>query len=486
MGIPDSKTFAELAVKVGLITADQKATALIEVVTAYGENPPPLRHLISWLRGKKWLTTYQATKLIKGDTTGYFQGNYRLLRKIQSGSFGHVYRAIDTTNGRQVAVKVLRRRWSQDKQWINQFVREGTVGMSLKHPNIVETLAVDRDPHSKQYYLAMEFVDGGNLRELLKKTGKLSILESLRLLEGAASGLAHAYSRGIVHRDIKPNNILLTVKGVSKLVDFGLAQMFASLDREGTSVSRTIEYAGLEKATGVRTGDVRSDLFFLGCVFYECLTGRPPLASAKDRLARMQAGRFQEIQPLTTADLQNAGSKGEDTPHAVQASASLFELCHKLIAFDPQERYQTPMEVLRAIETVRRDLGAASGTKTLFLIESDERLREGLREMLRRMGYRVLLAADPARAWERFSENPFDALIVDVGTTGPDGAKVFQRIMTDARDRQIKCAGIALFNENQADEAQLVPTDAATAVLLRPVSAKELRRKLKKLTRPER
>src|SRR5262249_24963992 len=217
---------------------------------------------------------------------------------ISSGSFGRVYRADDPRTGRVVAVKVLRRRWSEDRARIDMFIREGKVGLTLKHPNIVEVLAINQDMVSGQYYIIMEFVEGGNLREILQIRKTLSVVEALRILEDAASGLAYAYSRGITHRDVKLTNLLISSTGEAKLVDFGLAQMFAAIGREEEQVDRTVDYAGLEKATGVKSGDVRSDLFFLGCVFYEMLVGRAPLEMTKDRNARMRPQRFQDVKTL--------------------------------------------------------------------------------------------------------------------------------------------------------------------------------------------
>ncbi|MGL4552744.1 MAG: protein kinase domain-containing protein [Gemmataceae bacterium] len=476
MDITDSKNFGSLAVKLGLLTPAQLADATAAAIAEGGKELPALTRA---LERKGLLTNYQTAKLLKGDLDGYFQGGYRILYKIQSGSFGRVFRADEPSTGRVVAVKVLRRKWSEDQQKIDLFLREGKVGLTLKHPNIVEVLAVSQDPRSKAYYLVMEFIEGGNLKEVLKLRHTLRVGEALRVLEDAASGLAHAYSRGITHRDIKLTNILVNTQGEAKLVDFGLAQMFAAMGAEGEQMDRTVDYAGLEKATGVKAGDVRSDLFFLGCVFYECLTGRPPIEATKDRHARMSARRFQEIHALR--------------PDEVEAPASVFTLSETLLSFDPKRRYQTPSQLVEAVKAARRDLGPAAGAKpepaargaagkTLFLAEADVRLQEGLRGKLRDMGYRVLLASDPTRALERFRQQPYDALLVDVGTTGEDGLLVFEQIMIEARDKRVRCVGIAIFNEDQSADANKVATDATTGVLVRPVSSKQLKNKLVELS----
>src|SRR5262245_15604041 len=166
MEITDSTHFGVLAVKVGLVTPAELAEATSEAAEECGKSPPDLAFLTRAMERKGLITNFQTSKILKGDMEGYFQGGYRILYKIQSGSFGRVFRADDPRTGRVVAVKVLRRRWSEDPHAIELFEREGRQGMSLKHPNIVEILAVGRDIATGQYYIAMEFVEGGNTREI--------------------------------------------------------------------------------------------------------------------------------------------------------------------------------------------------------------------------------------------------------------------------------------------------------------------------------
>jgi len=479
MEVTDSTHFGLLAVKVGLLTQSQFVEALAEAQEESGSPNPDLPFLIRILERRSLLTNFQTSKLLKGDLDGYFAGGYRILYKISSGSFGRVFRADDPSTGRVVAVKILRRRWSEDQQRIDLFIREGKVGLSLKHPNIVEVLAINQDPQTKQYYLVMEFVEGGNLREILAIRKTLKVDEALRILEDAASGLAYAYSRGVTHRDIKLTNILVSTHGEAKLTDFGLAQLFASMSREEEQIDRTVDYAGLEKATGVKAGDVRSDLYFLGCVFFECLTGRPPLEMTKDRHARMMPRRFLEAQTLK--------------PGEIEAPPSVYTLCETLMAFDPKRRYQTPSQLVDAVKAARREVagtgtassrkagGTASAPRSVFIAESNPRLQEGLRNKMKDLGYRVFLASDPARALERFRLQPYDALLVDVGTTGLDGLMVLRSVLSEARDRKIPLAAIAILNEDQAEEAKNVTPQPNLAVLVRPVTLKQLHQKFQEL-----
>jgi serine/threonine protein kinase len=472
----DAATLAQQVTKLGLVTHAQLEECLQELGETTGDGEPLLR----LLERKGYLTLLQIDKLRKGDVTGYFLGGYRLLYKIASGSFGRVYRADDPTTGRVVALKVLRHRWSERPESVVLFEREGRVGMGLRHPNIVEILAVGRDANTKQYYIVMEFVEGGNLRDLLIIRQKFEPAEALRLLEDVASALAYAYARGVTHRDIKLTNILISSQGVAKLVDFGLAQLYSAarrglIDENDIHVQRTVDYAGLEKATNVPPGDTRSDIFFLGCVAYEMLTGRPPLPLTRDKYARMRKERFMEIPPIR--------------PDEVNGPPSVIRLVETMMALDPAQRFQTPAQLLEAIRHVRAELAGTSNGQLLavpvaapavFVIERDERLQDALRKKLKELGYRVLIAGDPSRAVERFAQQPFPGLVVDVGTTGEDGVRGCKRILHQARDRAFPCHSILILNEDQSEYATMFNADDPVTILTRPLKLGQLLRTLRK------
>lgn len=466
----DVSTFKQMIVKLGLVTE----TFLGEVEDELG-HVSDLLHLRAALERKGYMTPWQSSKILKGDFDGFFLGGYRILYKISSGSFGRVFRAENPRDGRVVAIKVLRRRWSEDQARIDLFIREGKVGLTLKHPNIVEVLAINRDPSSGQYYLVMEFVEGGNLREILQIRKKLSVAESMRIVEDAASGLAYAYTRGMGHRDIKLTNLLISSTGEAKLVDFGLAQFFSTLARkEDEKVDRTVDYAGLERATGVKSGDVRSDIYFLGCVLYECLTGRSPITMSRDKYARMRKGRFEEVQPIH--------------PNEVDGPPSVLSLVETMMALDPKQRYQTPTQLVDAVKAVRRDVEGKSGksdgrtpSRSVFVAERDEHLQDVLRDGLKEQGYRVFVAADPVRALDRFRQQPFDALIVDARTTGEEGFRVFEHIIEEATRKRLVCAAVLLLGQDQSNWATKLYALPHVGVLVQHITFKTVARKLKEL-----
>jgi serine/threonine protein kinase len=468
--IIDAAALAQQAVRLSLVTPEQVQDAWEELGQRGGEAEP----FLWYMERKGYLTPWQSSKLLKGDPDGYFLGGYRIEYKIASGSFGRVYRASEVASGRIVAIKVLRRKWSEDQHNIDLFEREGKLGMSMKHPNVVEILSVNRDAVSKQYYIVMEFVEGGNLRDLLKSRKKLEPGEALRYMDDVTAGLSYAFSRGVTHRDMKLTNVLLSPLGLAKLVDFGLADTRHLMLRtqDDTQVDRTVDYAGLEKCTGVPPGDVRSDIYFIGCVLYELLCGRSPLPMTRDAKERMRRERFVNVVPLDKSE--------------VTGPPSLFRLVENMMSLSPELRFQTPSQLLDAIRDVRREVdGKAAGkpsvSRSLFVVEKDERLQDALRDAFKAQGFRVFLSSDPVRALERYRQQPFDALIVDAGTTGHDGLLIFDKLLSEAKRQQHFCAGILILSESQRDWVDQVESRECASKMVRPVTLRQLQQELAEL-----
>jgi tRNA A-37 threonylcarbamoyl transferase component Bud32/CheY-like chemotaxis protein len=467
MSTPDAAGIASLAQRLDLVTEDQLFDVWSEVESRNGPPEPLLRAL----ERKGHLTPWQASKLIKGDTDGYSLGGYRLLYRIAAGSFGRVYRADNPRTGEVVAIKVLRKRWAEDSRKIELFEREGKVGLAMQHPHIVRILAVNRDPGTGQYYIVMEFVEGGNLKDFLVIRKKLEPLEALRLLEETVSGLASALAQGLTHRDLKPTNILISATKTAKLVDFGLAELAGGAREVGGEIDRTVDYAGLERATGVKAGDTRSDIYFLGCTFHEMVTGRPLLTVTREARARMLRQRF-EVSALVRRD-------DPDLPPAI------YSLLIRMIAFEPAERFQNYEQIMDAIHHARLELAgggmvspSGGGPKTVFVVEGNAKFQDAFRERLKARGYRVLISINAAQALKRFQQEPYHALIVNCATADRAGLEVFEKVMQEADLKRIDCSGIVILSKEQAHWKESITALPKSAVLELPVGMKQIMHKL--------
>jgi hypothetical protein len=238
---------------------------------------------------------------------------------------------------RQVVIKVISRSLLDNPDALERFLREVQAAAQLSHPNIVT--AYDAEQAGELHMLVMEFVPGQSLAEILEKKGPLPVANACHYVRQAALGLQHAHERGMVHRDIKPGNLMLMTKGQVKILDFGLAKVVRERGASKGLTSSdaymgTPDYSAPEQATDARAADIRADLYSLGCTLYCLLAGRPPFqedTAMKTILAHLQ----KEPQPLT--ELRS------DVP------AELWQVVKQLLAKDSAQRYQKPIDVARAL-----------------------------------------------------------------------------------------------------------------------------------------
>ena len=266
---------------------------------------------------------------------------YRIEAPIGEGGMGTVYRALDTKLNRPVAIKFLSNEFA-NADARRRFQREAQLASSLNHPHILTVH--DIGEFEGRQYIVTEFVDGGTLKDWAKAE-KRSWWQIVELLTGVADGLAAAHTAGILHRDIKPGNILVAKNGYAKLADFGLAKLDASVAREETAtltnvVMGTIPYMSPEQASGEAL-DARSDIFSFGVVLYELLAGKRPFGGAT------------ELEVLKTIIHGAAEPLGDGVPEPLRA------MVEKALAKDPAERYQTMKEVVVDLRRISRQTVAA-------------------------------------------------------------------------------------------------------------------------------
>ncbi|QDV32759.1 serine/threonine protein kinase [Tautonia plasticadhaerens] len=531
----DAEMLLERATLLGLISRDQANEARTDARDGTVDS------IRSSLTRKQFLTSWQVGKLLKGEAAGFFFGGHEVLFHLAEGTFARVYRGRKQGSGEPVAIKVLRQRFTQDTESVERFNHEAEAGMKLVHQNIVRIY--DYGAQDNRHYMIMEFVEGSNLRDFLRFRHRLEPAEAMPLMLGLARGLQHSLGRGVTHRDIKPTNILISSSGQAKLVDFGLATIEGDERKLAQAHGqRTIDYSALERTCGSQKGDPRSDIYFLGCVFYQMLTGRLPLpeVEADDMLAKMLKRSFGAIKPISEMD------------HA--PAEALSRIIEKMMKMELVKRYQNMDDVVRDLEsyylemtgqappkveseeeqefdierlymTQRHEESAAKAAegssvavgeaqlkveqndegdfelgaadrgregdvgfeipafqrKRVLCVEAQDLIRDAFRKTLSRMGYRVLIVGDAGLAAERFREDPVDAVVFDIDGLGPNALEAFIEMHDKAHDDGQELHALVLLGPRQGNLASKLPKDDRLVVRVKPIKMKDVQDALNQL-----
>ncbi|GMA61789.1 Stk1 family PASTA domain-containing Ser/Thr kinase [Alicyclobacillus fastidiosus] len=224
-------------------------------------------------------------------------GRYQLQEVIGGGGMAVVYRAVDTLLDRVVAIKMLRSQFVEDEEFVARFRQEAQNAARLSHPNIVNVY--DVGVVDKEYYIVMEYVDGQTLKDMIVERAPLPVDEAIQLSVQICAALSHAHEQHIIHRDVKPHNILVNKFGVVKVTDFGIARAVTGntiTDRQATSVLGSVHYFSPEQARGAQT-DAKSDIYSLGVVLYEMLTGSLPFSGPSPVSVALKHLREQFVEP---------------------------------------------------------------------------------------------------------------------------------------------------------------------------------------------
>jgi serine/threonine protein kinase len=283
------------------------------------------------------LTYFQAEQLLQGKWKRFTIGKYKVLEKLGSGGMGTVFLCEHKLMRRRVAVKVLPVPKADDKTSLDRFYREAKAAAAMDHPNIVRAYDIDQDEHL--HFLVMEYVDGTNLQDLVRKVGPLDVTRACHYVYGAAVGLQYAKDIGVVHRDIKPGNILIDRAGVVKILDMGLARLIHDEEDNITrmndeNVLGTADYLAPEQAIDSHAADVRADIYSLGATFYFLLAGNQPFPEGTVAQKLMW---HQHKEPKPVRELR------PEVPEEVAAVA------RKMMAKKPDDRFQSPAEVMAAL-----------------------------------------------------------------------------------------------------------------------------------------
>jgi serine/threonine protein kinase len=317
-----------------------------------------------WLVAREYLTEWQVGLVLRGKIDHFFFGPYKILERVGKGRMAGVYKAVHHTLGQAVAIKVLPPSKAKDPETLARFQREARLAMKLDHANVVRTFQAGEN--DGLHHIVMEYLDGETLEDVLRRRGKLPPAEAVRLAYQALLALQYIHEQGMIHRDIKPGNLMLlggdtasTQRAAVKIMDIGLGKALfdegagpvnAALTNEG-SLLGTPDYMAPEQARSVQTADIRADIYSLGCTLYQCLTGQVPFVESNlVRLLMRHAGE----PPRPLAQLNPA------------VPAGMQPVMDSMLAKDPAQRYPTPgraAQALQALLATREEAPARPTTK---------------------------------------------------------------------------------------------------------------------------
>lgn len=356
------REYCAMLVRSRLLPADEADALHRKWKDDTGAADDQVEAFVKLLVRKKVLTPYQAAMVQRGRADGFFLNDYKILDRIGKGQMGGVYKAIHTL-GQIVALKILPASKAKDQHTLGRFEREARLLIQLDHPNVVRAFQVG--DANGIHYIVMEYLEGETLDDVLGRRRRMPIPEAVRLFSQSLAGLQHLHEQRMIHRDVKPTNLMLTPelpKGspdttwdlTLKILDIGLgrelfdestpeANIETQLTVEG-AVLGTPDYLAPEQAKDARSADVRADIYSVGCVFYHAITGRTPFP---DTNIMSQMLKHATEKPIPLAELV------PDVPSGLQQVLDTF------MAKEPERRYQTPAEAADALKPFLANSGAA-------------------------------------------------------------------------------------------------------------------------------
>ena len=339
MALPSTlDEFLEVVVKSGVLEKDV-LDPYLQQMRAGGGLPDMPKKLAATLVRDGLLTTFQVGQFLQGKWRGFcISGKYKLLDHLGAGGMGSVFLCEHKSMRRRVAIKVLPVTQAKDPAALERFYREARAVAALDHPNIVRAHDIDHD--GRYHFLVLEYVEGASLQEIVKRGGPMDVTRAAHYVRQAALGLHHAHLAGLVHRDVKPGNLLLDRQGVLKILDMGLARFFHDKEdgltkqHDERNILGTADYLAPEQAMDSHAVDIRADIYSLGATFYFLLAGKPPFADGTVA-QKLVWHQMRAPEPVRTVR--------PETPEGLAAVLA------KMMGKDPAERYQTPAEVYEAL-----------------------------------------------------------------------------------------------------------------------------------------
>lgn len=403
MGKVGIKKFIEGLQQSGLVPTEE-LRALLSKVREDQKNPlsdpDQVREV---LVAEGLLTEWQFQKLRSGRCRGFFLGDYKLLGHLGTGGMSTVYLAEHVTVGQKRAVKVLPRKRVGKRSYLERFRLEAKATARLNHPNIVKAYGIGQD--NDTYFIVMELIEGESLSQLVRERGPIEIVDIVRYTAQVARALKYAHDQGIIHRDIKPGNILVEERGEAKLLDLGLA-----MSREqGTSITQlydekvigTADYLSPEQALDSHNVDLKTDIYSLGCTLYFMLTGHPPfpVGSLAQRIAMHQSRRPADVI-----------KRRADCPEEIR------DICNRMMRKKPSSRYDDCQEIFEVLSrwlASRGETVTGSMYATIAVRGTSEETETGVTASEEESGSAVL--GDEAQALARSLDEAQEPLDTEPG-----------------------------------------------------------------------
>ncbi len=339
MSVPSSvEELVQLIRKSGMVDEQKLSTYLQRREFSRGLPTDPREFADDMVRDGV-LTYFQSEQFLLGKWRGFTIGKYKLLERVGVGGMGQVFLCEHMFMRRRVAVKVLPPAKAEQPAALGRFYREARAAGGLQHPNIVRTHDIDQD--GNLHFIVMDYVDGSNLLDVVKKFGPMDLGRAASYIRQVAAGLDHAFRNGIIHRDIKPGNVLIDRKGTARILDMGLARFFRdhtdqlTVKYDDKIVLGTADYVAPEQVANSHSVDIRADIYGLGATFYFLLAGHPPFPTGTVS---------QKLLWHRTKDPTLIRQIRPDVPEGMAA------VLVRMMAKDPKARYQTPAQVVAEMD----------------------------------------------------------------------------------------------------------------------------------------
>jgi response regulator RpfG family c-di-GMP phosphodiesterase len=480
---PDCQALLERVIELRLLTP----AAAREFVAAHpgrGERFASPSALGAGLVEEGLLTAYQADRLLAGNHHGLLLGNYCVLDRLGAGGMAVVFLAEHVLMKRRVAVKVLPVDEDCPPALLGRFYAEMRVLADLHHPNIVLALdagevAAAGPQMPRLNYLAMEMVEGGDLEQYVLGHGRLPVARACEWVAQAACGLQEAHDHHLIHRDVKPSNLLLTGRGVVKVVDFGLARQFCSSLTDPRALLGSIEFMAPEQSHDATGVGAAADIYGLGATLFWLLTGEPPYPAT--RVIGRAVRALQQEPPRRLLALR------PDAPPELEA------LLDRMMARDPAQRPALPLTVMNALAPfagadsrpapVRPDPGSRqppagpAPVPRVLIVDDQEPVRQLSRCTLEPAGYQCAEAPNGESALDRLYQEPFDLVLLDLSLPGIDGYEVCRRLRERPPQPHLKIIIIS-GRGNQDQLAEALPRGADDYVP-KPFTTRQLEAKVR-------